>query len=70
MVIYQGEVGIGKTRLIKELKKYALSREFTVLEGACVHQEFSDPYLPFINASRCLVHLSIVIPRSSSNMVT
>ncbi len=44
-----GEAGIGKTRLISELKPYALERGFDFLVGVC-HSERADPYLPFKEA--------------------
>ncbi|MFO7792305.1 MAG: BREX system ATP-binding domain-containing protein [Candidatus Saliniplasma sp.] len=46
-----GDTGIGKTRLAKELKPYALEQGFKFLSGKS-HFETSDPYLPFKRAFR------------------
>jgi predicted ATPase len=45
-----GEAGIGKTRLVNELKKHAESKGALCLEGNCIYHDVSDPYLPFIEA--------------------
>jgi predicted ATPase len=50
MVLISGEAGVGKTRLLFELKKYAESKNVRCLEGTCIYHEVSDPYLPFIEA--------------------
>jgi predicted ATPase len=50
MALISGEAGVGKTRLLSELKKYAESINVRCLEGACIYHEISDPYLPFIEA--------------------
>ena len=46
--LISGEAGIGKTRLMKELRNYAKSQGVLCLEGNCVSHDVSDPYLPFI----------------------
>ncbi len=46
-----GEAGVGKTRLLNELKVIAKSRGFKVLSGNCFHESVT-PYLPFIEALR------------------
>ena len=56
-VFIEGEAGIGKTRLVNELKEYAETRGVKFLTGKCLYHEGSDPYLPFIEALR--EHLSI-----------
>jgi adenylate cyclase len=50
VALISGEAGVGKTRLLSELKKYAQSKNVRCLEGACIYHEVSDPYLPFIEA--------------------
>ncbi|MHA2427403.1 MAG: ATP-binding protein, partial [Candidatus Hermodarchaeia archaeon] len=50
LALISGEAGIGKSRLVSELKKRAVSASFRCLEGDCVYHEVSDPYLPFIGA--------------------
>ncbi len=46
-----GEAGVGKTRLVSELKVIATSKGFKVLSGNCLHESVT-PYLPFIEALR------------------
>jgi predicted ATPase len=50
MTLISGEAGVGKTRLLSELKRYAKLKSVRCLEGACIYHEVSDPYLPFIEA--------------------
>jgi tetratricopeptide (TPR) repeat protein len=50
LVFIVGEAGIGKTRLISELEKYAKENKVLSLSGRCLYQENSEPYLPFIDA--------------------
>jgi predicted ATPase len=51
-----GEAGIGKTRLINELRKTAVGKKFQWLSARCIYHEGTDPYLPFYDAlkgSKC-----------------
>lgn len=41
-----GELGIGKSRLILELAKDSLAKEFNILSGICSSWEESKPYAP------------------------
>ncbi|UCE37656.1 MAG: tetratricopeptide repeat protein [Thermoplasmata archaeon] len=50
LALISGEAGIGKTRLVCELKSYAAIKNVRCLEGSCIYHEVSDPYLPFIEA--------------------
>ncbi len=52
LVFVEGEAGIGKTRIIHELKDYADVKNVKFLSGRCLYHEGSDPYLPFIDALR------------------
>ncbi len=47
-----GEAGIGKSRLITELKIKAASEDFQVVQGDCFQQDASFPYGPWIDALR------------------
>jgi adenylate cyclase len=47
-VLIKGETGVGKTKLVLELEKYAKSKKTMILNGSCF--EGGSPYLPFINA--------------------
>jgi predicted ATPase len=48
--LISGEAGIGKTRLLSELKNHAKLKNVGCLEGNCIYHDISDPYLPFIEA--------------------
>ncbi len=50
--ILAGEAGIGKSRLIEELKRRAASENFTILQGNCFEQSSSFPYAPWVDAVR------------------
>lgn len=51
-VLLAGEAGVGKSRLIEELKQQAASEKFTILQGDCFEQAVSFPYAPWIDALR------------------
>ena len=51
-ILLMGEAGIGKSRLIEELKHKAISEKFTILQGDCFEQAVSFPYAPWIDALR------------------
>jgi len=50
LVLIAGETGIGKSRLLEELGKYAESKGVQYLKGRSLYQENAEPYLPFIEA--------------------
>jgi tetratricopeptide (TPR) repeat protein len=54
VVLMAGEVGIGKTRLLREVQAVALRRGVQVCFGRC-HEGLSFPYFPF--AESLLAHL-------------
>lgn len=45
-----GEAGIGKSRLVAELEKYARNKIITTLKGRCLFKQGTQPYQPFIEA--------------------
>lgn len=47
MVLVSGEAGIGKTRLINEMKKLDVFSDFNFLLGRCLYFKDTDIYLPF-----------------------
>ncbi|HLO13621.1 MAG TPA: AAA family ATPase, partial [Anaerolineales bacterium] len=51
-ILLTGEVGIGKSRLLEELKQQAASEKFTILQGNCFEQSIAFPYAPWIDALR------------------
>lgn len=50
LVFVVGEAGIGKSRLIRELDSYAISKDVMIIKGRCLYEENAEPYLPFIDA--------------------
>ena len=44
-----GEAGVGKSRLILELRKAISKDEYTCLQGLCLHYGGSMPYLPILD---------------------
>src|SRR5512133_26155 len=56
-ILLTGEAGIGKSRLIEELKRKAASEKFTILQGNCFEQSISFPYAPWIDALRASFEL-------------
>ncbi len=51
-VLVSGEAGIGKSRLIAEIRTRAIDSGFTTLEGRCFEQDRSFPYAPLIDMLR------------------
>jgi predicted ATPase/DNA-binding CsgD family transcriptional regulator len=51
-VLVSGEAGIGKSRLIAEIRAQALDSGFTILTGRCFEQDRSFPYAPLIDMLR------------------
>ncbi|MBA7690170.1 hypothetical protein ES703_98694 [subsurface metagenome] len=47
-----GEAGVGKSRLILELRGALPKEEYTYLEGQCLHYGVSMAYLPFLDILR------------------
>ncbi|MDI6916209.1 MAG: tetratricopeptide repeat protein [Thermoplasmatales archaeon] len=54
-VMVSGELGAGKTRLVNELKKYAIMRNVRFLNGRALYAEKLTPYLPFKEILRAYV---------------
>ncbi len=52
LVLIGGEVGVGKTRLVEELRGYGRLKGAKFLTGRCYEQEGSISYQPFIEAFR------------------
>jgi tetratricopeptide (TPR) repeat protein/predicted Ser/Thr protein kinase len=50
-----GEAGVGKTRLLDEVARAALERDFLVLSGACLSRDAAVPYFPFLAAVRSVL---------------
>ncbi len=53
-ILLSGEAGIGKSRLVEELKREADSADIQIVQGNCFQQDVSLPYGPWIDALRML----------------
>jgi predicted ATPase len=47
-----GEAGIGKSRLVAEIKSYAAAQDFLILEGQCFQTDSAYPYAPLLDLFR------------------
>jgi predicted ATPase/class 3 adenylate cyclase len=47
-----GEAGVGKSRLLLEFRSLVPQREYTYLDGQCLHYGGSMPYLPLLDILR------------------
>ena len=52
VVLLGGDAGVGKTRMVRELKREAAARSIRVIEGRCSSAEASVPYAPLMDALR------------------
>jgi tetratricopeptide (TPR) repeat protein len=52
VLLVGGDAGVGKTRLVRDLKHEASTRRIRVIEGRCTSTESSVPYAPLMNALR------------------
>lgn len=50
--LISGEAGIGKSRLVAETKRAALSRGFRILQGECFETDAGYPYAPLLDLLR------------------
>lgn len=52
VVLLGGDAGVGKSRLVRDLKQVAATRELRIIEGRCSSTESSVPYAPLMDALR------------------
>lgn len=52
VLLLGGDAGVGKSRLVRELKNEANSRQVRIIEGRCSSTESSVPYAPLMDALR------------------
>jgi predicted ATPase/DNA-binding CsgD family transcriptional regulator len=50
--LIHGEAGIGKSRLVAEVKKAAMAQGFLLLQGNCFPRDVSYPYAPLLDLLR------------------
>jgi tetratricopeptide (TPR) repeat protein len=55
IALIAGEAGIGKSRLVSELKALALVQGFLVVQGTCFPRDLNYPYAPLLDLLRSLV---------------
>jgi predicted ATPase len=55
VALISGEAGIGKSRLVAEVKTEALAHDFWLLQGSCFPTDYAIPYAPLLDLLRsCL----------------
>jgi DNA-binding NarL/FixJ family response regulator len=54
-IVVAGEAGIGKSRLVAELRTRAIAERWIILEGHCFEQDLSFPYAPWTDALRAFL---------------
>ena len=52
VLLLGGDAGVGKSRLVRDLKNEATMRQVRVIEGRCSSTESSVPYAPLMDALR------------------
>jgi DNA-binding CsgD family transcriptional regulator len=52
IALVSGEAGIGKSRLVAEVKAYAASHDFLLLQGKCFPTDHAIPYAPLLDLLR------------------
>jgi DNA-binding NarL/FixJ family response regulator len=51
-IFIAGEAGIGKSRLLSEIRQRAAIEHFLILQGSCFEQDIAFPYAPLVDALR------------------
>src|SRR5260370_10299878 len=52
VALLSGEAGIGKSRLVAEVKTYASSHDFQLVQGSCFPTDHAIPYAPLLDLLR------------------
>src|SRR6266566_6124012 len=52
VALVSGEAGIGKSRLVAEVKTYAASHDFLLVQGSCFPTDHAIPYAPLLDLLR------------------
>jgi predicted ATPase len=70
VALLSGEAGIGKSRLVAEVKTYAASHDFLLLQGSCFPTDHAIPYAPLLDLLRSfLAGHSLATPASEMMQV-
>ncbi len=71
VALISGEAGIGKSRLVTEVKTYAASHDFLLLQGSCFPTDHAIPYAPLLDLLRSfLTSDSLARPAAEVKHVT
>jgi predicted ATPase/DNA-binding CsgD family transcriptional regulator len=65
VVLLSGEAGIGKSRLVTEIKEHGALHDFLLLQGSCFPTDHSIPYAPVLDLLRSFL---MVYPSAFSTM--
>ena len=52
VALLSGEAGVGKSRLVAEVKTYAAAQDFWLLQGSCFPTDHAIPYAPLLDLVR------------------
>ena len=70
VVLLSGEAGIGKSRLVAEVKTYAASHDFLLVQGSCFPTDHAIPYAPLLDLLRsCLTSRTLALPAPEVELV-
>jgi predicted ATPase/DNA-binding CsgD family transcriptional regulator len=70
IVLLSGEAGIGKSRLVAEVKSYAAAHDFLLVQGSCFPTDHAIPYAPLLDLLRSfLTGHSAALPASEVRQV-
>ncbi|HET8853383.1 MAG TPA: AAA family ATPase [Ktedonobacteraceae bacterium] len=67
LVLISGEAGVGKSRLVTEVKTEALARGFWLVQGSCFPTDHAIPYAPLLDLLRS--HFSQRAPAPSETSI-
>ena len=67
VVLLSGEAGIGKSRLVAEVKTEAVSRDLLLMQGSCFPTDYAIPYAPLRGS--LLLQIEEAVPDKSKIVV-
>src|SRR5690242_7047535 len=65
VALISGEAGVGKSRLVAEVKTYAANQGFLLLQGNCFQADSAFPYAPFLDLLRSCFSASSTVTRQN-----